>query len=161
MSIGRQFIAPQGWGSLASSTTYYLLANRPDLDAMTFAWFTQSKTEWRVYFIRLPRGDVEVALRDRRLIEAPEQASLPPWLKAIEGVSLDSLEVGRVNPVKTYREHATSRLSIIAPFLTEDFDRDFDGALRPEKLFKRHLNKHWANLTTKSEPEEEKGEFNP
>lgn len=155
MSIGRQFIAPQGWGSLVSSTTYYLLANRPDLDAVTFAWFTQSKTEWRVYFIRLPRGDVEAALRDHHLVEAPEQASLPPWLKAIEGVSLDGLEIDRANPVKTYREHATSRLNIISPFLTEEFDREFDGALRPEKHFKRSLRNHWANMPTTSKTEEE------
>jgi hypothetical protein len=45
MHIGRQFLAPQGWGSLAPEATYYLLSSRADLDAMTFAWYTQASDE--------------------------------------------------------------------------------------------------------------------
>jgi hypothetical protein len=143
MHIGCQFRAPQGWGSLVPDATYYLFCNRPDLGSITLAWFTQAKTDWRVYLIRLPREDVEAALHDKRLIVAPEQATLPPWLEAIEGMSLDGLEDGRVNPVHTYREHATSRLRAITPFLTDDFDRAFDGAPRPDKFFKRRLKEIW------------------
>lgn len=143
MHIGRQFLAPEGWGSLVSQTTYYLFSNRADLDAMTFAWFTQAKKEWRIYLIRLPRVNVEAALMDGRLIDAPEQVSVPPWLEPLEGISLDGLEEGRVKPVKTYREHASSRLIAITPFLTEDFDRAFDGATRPDMCFKKHLKSIW------------------
>lgn len=148
MHIGRQFLAPEGWGPLLPETTYYLLANRPDLDAMTFAWFTRGKQDWRVYLIRLPRIELEVALRDGHLIDSPKQASVPPWLEPIEGVSIDGLEEGRIKPVQTYREHATSRLQAITPLLNEDFERAFDSASRPDKCFKRQLRSVWASSTS-------------
>lgn len=148
MHIGHQFIAPQGWGSLVPDATYYLFCNRPDLDSMTFAWFTRATAEWRVYLIRLAREDVEAAVKNGCLIAAPEQATLPPWLKDIEGMSLDGLEDSRIKPVHTYREHATSRLTAITPFLNDDFERNFDGAKRPEKCFKKYLESQWSAKPT-------------
>ena len=143
MHIGCQFLAPQGWGSLASDATYYLLSNRPELSTIAFAWFTLAKTEWRVYLIRLVREEVEAALEDGRLVIAPQQSTLPPWLSDIEGISIDGLEDGRVKPAKTYRQHATSRLETITPFLTEEFDLDFDGASKPENIFSKQLKVLW------------------
>ncbi|WP_156969936.1 hypothetical protein [Arenimonas malthae] len=110
---------------------------------MTFAWFARQKHEWRVHLIRLPRDNVEAALRTGRLIESPTQSSVPPWLKAIEGVSIDELETGRIESVKSYREYAQSRLATITPFLNPEFELAFDGAARPERLFKKTLAAVW------------------
>lgn len=145
MSIGRQYIAPQGLGSLASGTTYYLLSNRPEMDGITFAWFSRPKSEWRVHLIRLSRDYVETALKDGSLVESATQTTSPPWLADVEGISLDGLEDERINPVKTHREHATARLNAITPFLTEDFDREFDGAKRPEKCISKRIELEWPS----------------
>ena len=150
MNIGHQFLAPEGWGSLVADVTYYLFSNRADLDSMSFAWFTKTKNEWRVYLIRLPRDDVEAALKKGRLIAAPEQRTVPPWLEAIEGLSIDGLEEGRVKPVRTYRQHATDRLLAITPLLTDDFERSFDGASRPDKCFNKHLAALWPAEAVRS-----------
>lgn len=150
MNIGHQFLAPEGWGSLVADVTYYLFSNRADLDSMSFAWFTKAKNEWRVYLIRLPRDDVEAALKKGRLIAAPEQRTVPPWLEAIEGLSIDGLEEGRVKPVRTYRQHATDRLLAITPLLTDDFERSFDGASRPDKCFNKHLAALWPAEAVRS-----------
>lgn len=154
MHIGCQFEAPEGCGALISSTTYFLLCNRNDIDAVTFAWFCRQNHEWRVHLIRLSRDNVESALRNGRLVASTKQASLPPWLKAIEGVSIDELEAGRRSSTKSYREYAQARLSIIAPFLDPEFEHAFDGAARPEKLFKKTLTALWKPKSDDSSPSE-------
>lgn len=139
MHIGIQLLAPNGFGSLVADQTYYLLCNRPDLSAMTIAWFCKAKSDWRVHLVRIPKDEVAKALQDGRLTVSQTQASLPPWLQDCEGISIDSLESNRRSNAKTYRERAQERLGIINPLLTDEFEREFDGALRPEKLFKRRL----------------------
>ena len=167
MHIGCQFTAPEGCGSLVSSTDYYLLCNRPDLDAMTFAWFSRQKHEWRVNLIRLTRDNVEAALRDGRLVMSITQSSVPPWLRSIEGVSIDELEAGRRESAKSYREYAQSRLATITPFLNQEFEHAFDGAARPEKLFKKTLAALWEPQSddtpsvTMAEPPESNQPHNP
>ncbi len=43
MHIGTALHAPNGFGSLASGTTYHLLSNRSDVSFTTMTWFYENK----------------------------------------------------------------------------------------------------------------------
>lgn len=141
MNIGAQLLAPESFGSLASDRTYYLLSNRADLDTATLIWFTKVNGVWNVHLISLTKGRFEAALLGGKLVLAPTQRSVPPWLYPWEDIAIDALEVGRADPQQTHRSRAEARLACIKQLLTDEFERAFDGARRPKKLFNMELRR--------------------
>ena len=141
MHIGTQLVAPESFGSLVREQTYYLLSNRADLDTATLIWFAKAKNAWNVHLISLTNESFESALLGGALVPAPTQHSVPPWLYPWEGVAIDALEAGRADPQRTHRSRAEARLACITPLLTEEFERAFDGARRPAKLFNKELRR--------------------
>ena len=82
MHIGTALDVPNGFGSLASGTTYHLLSNRSDATFATLTWFSQEKNTWKCSFIRIPKEEFAAALIEKHLIIATTQPTLPPWLDA-------------------------------------------------------------------------------
>lgn len=122
MHIGTALDVPNGFGSLASGTTYHLLSNRSDATFATLTWFSQEKNTWKCSFIRIPKEEFEAALIEKHLIIATTQPTLPPWLDAYQGETFAGLEENRSTSKKSYIDRATSRYEQIAGLIADDSD---------------------------------------
>lgn len=120
MHIGTALNAPNGFGSLASGTTYHLLSNRSDAAFTTLVWFYKSKSTWKASFIRLPKQEFEASLIEKNLIVAPTQPTLPPWLDAYQGETFAGIEELRATSKKSYVERAEGRYERIAGLVGDD-----------------------------------------
>lgn len=114
MHIGTALQAPNGLGPLACDATYHLLGNRSDTDFTWLVWFCQEPNGWKAHFTQLTRTQFEDALCAGDLKPTLSQSTLPPWLSAYEGETLEGLEDGRNSNKKSYRARAEDRYEQIA-----------------------------------------------
>lgn len=131
MHIGVQLVAPGGTPTLLSGTTYYLFSRSSSRPNAVLAWFEQTRSGWRARLVCVDSKEFESALLDGSLAIKPEQASLPPWLQRIEGLSIDSVEDGRRSPTKTHKERAEERYESIAFLDTEPESQSIETADSP------------------------------
>lgn len=124
MYVGRQFEAPDGFGSYQKGVRYYFAGDRPG-GKVLIVWFAKHKKEWRPHLLMPDRGAFEQDLAgptpSLRILE--QQFHLPPWLVAEEGDNFDELEEYRSKSKKqTYRAQTEDRLMKIAPALDVQLD---------------------------------------
>ena len=120
MHIGTALHAPNGFGSLASGTTYHLLSNRSDVSFTTMTWFYENKNTWKASFTRIPKEEFESALIEKNLIIAATQPTLPPWLDAYQGETFAGIEELRATSKKSYVNRAGDRYEQISELVGDD-----------------------------------------
>ena len=116
MSIGRQFLAPDGYGSLEKDQRYYFLRNDSKAGTVLFLFFSCVRNNWRPFLVRLATKEFEEALMNEKvIIVSPTQHSFPIWLAGLEGVNFDNIEDMRNKKGKktTYRQQVTNRFKHI------------------------------------------------
>lgn len=119
MYAGRQFEAPEGFGSYQKGVRYYFCGDVHDGKAL-IVWFAKHKKEWRPHFLKPSRLEFEndFAGPAPRLKILERQFDLPPWLAAEEGDNFDELEECRPSSKKkSYRAQTEERLMKIGPAL--------------------------------------------
>lgn len=117
MFPGKQFVAPQGFGSFRQGVRYYFAGDRPD-GSVLIVWFEKVKSNWRVFLMTPKRTNFEDWLvgPTPKIVILQHQFSLPPWLEDAEGIEFDEIEDRRYTKKKqTYRQQAESRLQAIMP----------------------------------------------
>ena len=147
MHIGTALHAPNGFGSLASGTTYHLLSNRSDASFTTLTWFYQNKGTWKTSFIRLPKEDFEAALIEKNLIIATTQPTLPPWLDAYQGETFTGIEELRATSKKSYVERAESRYGQIAELVSDESE------IHQTPDIDRYINRFAKNSSPRQHPD--------
>ena len=122
MKIGDQLVAPEGFESLSKGERYSFLKNDSATALVTLIKFSADKpgkggAGRRVAMVRLPRARFETGLLEGKIVKDAVQYFLPPWLREIEGVDLDSLDLARVRAKKTNRSRMESRYAHIHDLL--------------------------------------------
>lgn len=120
MQIGTQFMAPNSYGSMRSSVTYYFLGNVGRSGDAMFCWFSKGKHSWRVYLTSLTRDELERAIlvSPPLLSPAKHQTKLPPWLSEMEGVNFDEIESNRQSAKRSYRDQVHQRFQQISALIS-------------------------------------------
>jgi len=116
MTSGNQFRAPNGYGSMVATETYYLMRSDPNSGECLFCWFSRRKSEWRVYLMSLTRVEFEAALTSipPLIVPSVNPKKLPPWLSDMDGTNFDELEMERQSAKRTYRDQVNDRYQHIS-----------------------------------------------
>lgn len=136
MITGSRLRAPEGFKGLTKDVEYYFLASDGRANRARLVFFNEEGTTARL--LTLSRPEFDLALTNGDLVECGSDAT-PPWLKAIEGVSVDQLEKDRVRPTKSYDEMVNKRYLAIADLI--DDAEEILSSENPESL----INAHAAN----------------
>lgn len=115
MAIGTQYIAQHGWACLKPEVRYWRAGDSSDKQQITLAAFDEH--EPKVEIITISRRDFEQGLAEERIRRAETQMTLPPWLKALEGMNLSEIDdqPRRISRGKrTHREVVDGRLTAIS-----------------------------------------------
>lgn len=147
MHVGTALHAPDGFGSLASGTTYHLLSNRSEAAFTTLTWFYKNNSTWKTSFIRIPKQEFEVALVEKNLIIATIQPALPPWLDAYQGETFTGIEELRATSKKSYVERADCRYEKISDLVGDDSEI----AQAPD--IDQYINRFAKNSSPKQHPD--------
>lgn len=117
MKIGTQLQFPNGFSHIHSHQALYLLNNDSKTEWVTCVEFVTSPKSRRADLHRFQREDFEQGVLDGLIIEAEYQPTLPPWLKAMEGINLQSFELERNGAKRSNLETALLRECIIRPLV--------------------------------------------
>ena len=147
MHIGTALHAPNGFGSLASGTTYHLLSNRSDVSFTTLTWFYENKNTWKASFIRIPKEEFESALIEKNLIIAATQPTLPPWLDAYQGETFAGIEELRATSKKSYVNRAGDRYEQISELVGDDSE------IHQAEDIDRYINRFAKNSSPRQHPD--------
>lgn len=137
MHVGIQLFAPEGYGQLSKGETYHFLANDSKRGRVMLVHFTGwNGSKPGASLLVLNRGAFERGLADGDILAAPTQYTLPPWLRMLEGVNLDLLDLERLGAQKLHRDRVDERVSAISGALM-DMDTIFSA---PEPLREIHAH---------------------
>lgn len=153
--VGTQFVAPQGFEQLEVGRTYFLLRSDVQRDRVVLLYFIQrpmvsssksKKPKRRTplpmpVLIGLRRTRFEEGLTSGAIVRSDVQASLPPWLLALEGQDLIGFDLlgrtqGRSKAYKSHQDRIDQILQHIW-LLVERFDEVL-GAADPAKVINAH-----------------------
>lgn len=117
MNIGKQLIAPGGYGPLTDDRTYYFLASQARRSRVLLVWFVPTKPGRaanglvaRPYMLAMDRDEFERGLLSRAIHDAAVQSALPPWLNDIADRQVDRASRSAANTQCVER-----RLRLLAP----------------------------------------------
>lgn len=111
MITGSKLAAPEGFRGLPKDNEYFFLASDGMANRVRLVFFDDEGTTARL--ITLSRPEFEYALINGDLVETGRE-SAPPWLREINGVSIDHLEQTRVRPKESYDQKVNKRYLAIA-----------------------------------------------
>lgn len=91
MAIGTQYIAPEGWCTMAKDVRHHRLGHTEDKDRVVFVVF--SLTAVATSIVVMGREDFEDGLASKAVVEAPTQITMPPWLAELQGMNLGRIDL--------------------------------------------------------------------
>ncbi|WP_146176752.1 transposase [Chromobacterium sp. Panama] len=144
MQIGTQLLAPDGFHHLEKGITYSLLKNDSKRNRVLLLVFSEGKPA--VELVEINRRFFEDGCVGKLIVEKENQATMPPWLKSYEELSLTAIERNRkYQAKKTYREVVNDRFDAIAA-LIENVDAVL-SAEDPCVMINKHAAKNRKNET--------------
>jgi hypothetical protein len=127
MSVGRQIVAPEGWGPISKNDYVYFLS-RSEL-SVNLVLFYEGSNEWRTKLISLNPLVVEEALTQGYLILESDNKTLPPWFPSGKSTHW---AYQRMQAIPKSQERAFERLNAIRPaYESANSWKDNDN---PEKI---------------------------
>ncbi|MFH1819268.1 MAG: transposase [Pseudomonadota bacterium] len=133
MHIGTQLVAPEGYEQLSKGETYHFLSSKQGR-TMLVHFTGWNGSEPGASLLVLNQGSFELGRAGQHIVPAPTQYTLPPWLRLLEGVDLNLLDLERPGAQKPHRDRVDERVSIISGAL-KDVDVIFSA---PEPLREIH-----------------------
>lgn len=117
MRTGTQIVAPEGWGALMKGVVYYLLRSDARTGRVFIVYFESQADRGnpKANLLILPRKNFEDGIDISKIVPAPHQANLPPWLEACEGIDLAQLDRFRSQAKIDYGTRVEKRFLHIAP----------------------------------------------
>jgi hypothetical protein len=113
MKVGTQCIAEAGWATLQKGLRYSFLKNDLYAGFATFVLFTTQTEGRRVHIVRLTNDLFAQGIDERRILPAPTQLTLPPWLSTVEGANLEMIDEDRQEVVETNFSRCEHRFGFI------------------------------------------------
>lgn len=119
MNRGNQVVAPNGFLALEKDKRYVFLGCSDDAGHATFVEFTTQRKGGRVHIHRVPLKQFEYAITAGidKIIKAPSQRSLPPWLERYEGSSVENIDARRKYFKSSHNDACRKRHGFIADLL--------------------------------------------
>jgi hypothetical protein len=118
MLIGAEVLAPDGFHQLSKGRVYRFVGNVRQSHCVVLAflnWIPTKQPESIVF--TMAREVFEDGLSRKKIVVTKRRSDLPPWLAALEGIDLETLDTERKSAKKSYRQYAESRLLSIQPAL--------------------------------------------
>lgn len=132
MLTGTCLVATEGFASLLKDVHYHFLCNDHSSDRALLVLFSWSGTGApQAHLISLSSSEFEAAAVGKVIVPTTTQATLPPWLEALEGENLGAKDVmrlrggkidcegGRLRGTRLHAERIEQRLTYIAQALAD------------------------------------------
>lgn len=118
MNVGTQLKFPDGFGSISSSQTLYLLNNSSPDGRVICVEFVTAKDTRRADFHFFQREDFEQGLLDGHISTSRDE--MPVWLERIKGLNIHTFETERTGAKRSNFERAEDRECIIQPLVARE-----------------------------------------
>ncbi|MCP1289669.1 hypothetical protein NK214_05640 [Chromobacterium sp. S0633] len=118
MNVGTQFKFPNGFGSISSNQTLYLLSNSSSADRVICVELVFAKNTRRADFHFFQREEFEQGLLDGQISMSEEK--VPVWLERIKGLNIQTFEAERTGAKRSNYECAEARECIIQPLVARE-----------------------------------------
>jgi hypothetical protein len=139
--IGQLIIAPEGYRLLRKGCEYRYLGRSRESGAVRLVSFAARPARADIH--TLTASDFEEGLEKNYLVQQKSSAALPPWLAAVEGLSLEEMEDRRASKKQSLHARIQQRLAQIQPLLARQ--EDILASSSPE----REINRYAASASPK------------
>lgn len=130
MNIGTQLKFPNGFGSISSNQTLYLLNSSSRAGRIVCVEFVTAKNTRRADFHFFQREDFEQGLLDSQISTSRDE--MPVWLERIKGLNIHTFELERTGAKRSNFERAEARACIIQPLVARE--KEIFASLDPAKF---------------------------
>jgi hypothetical protein len=127
MNLGSQLVAPNGYGMLTCSETYYLIANLAKSARVLLATFRRregtvgrrkvKEVRWIGDIIVMNQDFFEQGLAGRKIVLADTQFHHPPWNREYEGQTPEDIDSRHPNKKVSHIKRIDTRRSQLQPLL--------------------------------------------
>ncbi|CAN7393356.1 MULTISPECIES: hypothetical protein [unclassified Variovorax] len=115
MSLGTQYVAPNGYRDLQQGCTYHVLMNDAATERVALVCFETNSSEPRAFPHFMTRSYFEQGVDTGELVKEHPQARLPSWLSPREEGDLKASDSHRRAPKKAHRGRIEAKLASIGP----------------------------------------------
>jgi hypothetical protein len=114
MSLGTQYIAPDGYRDLQKECTYHVLMNDAHTEKVAMVYFEMRASHLDAFLQTMDRCYFEQGINTGQLVLKVPQAVLPFWLEPLELKNLVASDQHRRKPKKLHKDRIKARLGQIA-----------------------------------------------
>lgn len=114
MSLGTQYIAPDGYRALRKECTYHVLMNDAHTEKVVLVCFEMSGSKVDAFLQTMDRCYFDQGINTGQLVRKVPQAVLPFWLEPLEMKSLVASDQRRRKPKKLHMDRIKTKMGQIA-----------------------------------------------
>ena len=114
MSLGAQYLAPDGYRELRKGCTYHLLMNDPDTERAALVSFEMRGRKVLASLNTIDRCHFEQGVETNQLVLKEPQSALPFWLEPLELRDLAASDRDRRKPKRLHKDRINKKLGQIA-----------------------------------------------